>query len=461
MAGAFSGLYISSQSLRNFQRALETSGHNIANVDTPGYSRQRVGLAAMDPIAYYDRGWQTRGQGAFVANVTRARDLFLEAASQRQTANLGRFQTTVKGLVGIDQIYGEPTDRGITAALDQFFNAWSAMGSNPTDPGMRTQVREAGQTLADRVRGSWHEFERQRLEVTSQVGSTIRQINDLASQIDSYNKAIRAAVVTQGSPNDVLDKRDAAIRELSQLVDVATFPQQDGTLTVVAGGFSLVDAAGTRPFPTTFDAAAGTVTDGLATYQVRGGQLLGQFATLVNLEGQQSRLDTLANNLRTEVNSIHLTGTAVSGLTNLRFFNDVTTPPQTGATDFDLDQVIKDDLENIVIGVSGERGDSGLAQALSDLRDTSVPGLGNATFGRYHAGTVDSIASSLKYFRAAMETEEAVLRQTENRIQAVSGVSIDEEMADMLRFQRSYQAAARALTIFDETTAEIIGMLRR
>jgi flagellar hook-associated protein 1 FlgK len=461
MAGAFSGLHISSQSLRNFQRALETAGHNIANVDTPGYSRQRVDMAAMEPVLYYERGWKARGQGAFVANVTRARDVFLEAAAQRQTANLGRFQTTVRGLQGIDQVYGEPTDRGIAAALDRFFDAWSAIGSNPTDPGLRTQVREAGRTLADRVRGAWHEFERQRLEATGQIQTTIQGIDDLARQIDAYNKAIRAVVVSQGSPNDLLDKRDAAVRQLSQQVDVSAFPQPDGTLTVIAGGFSLVDAAGSRPFPTTYDAAAGTVTDGLATYQVRGGSLLGQFSQLVNLASQQARLDTLANNLRTEVNNIHLTGTAVSGLTNVRFFNDVDVPPQTGATDFDLDQAVKDHLDNIVIGVSGEPGDAGLAQALSDLRDVSVTGLGNLTFGRFHAATVDSVASGLNSFKAALQTEEAVLRQTENRIQAVSGVSIDEEMADMLRFQRSYQAAARALTIFDETTAELIGMLRR
>ncbi|MBS1713398.1 MAG: flagellar hook-associated protein FlgK [Armatimonadetes bacterium] len=461
MANPFSGINMMSYALRNFQQALQTSGHNVSNVDTRGYSRQRVEFATNQPKLYYESGWRSMGQGAHVAAVSRARDLFLERSANQSAGNLGKFGMSASGLGVIEQVYGEPSDSGISAALDKFFDSWSGLAANPGDAGAKFEVRNAGQTLADRIRGSWGQFDRVQTDATGRIQTVIGQINDLAGQIDRLNKAIKQATVGGNEPSDLLDQRDQAVRDLSGLVDVQTERFTDGTLAVYASGFTVVDAAGTMPYPSTYDVATGTVTDGTTTNPVRNGQLAGLFVQASEALNQKSRLDTLANTLRTEINAVHTTGTNAAGTTNVKFFNDVAVPPQTGAIDFDLDDPVKADVNNVMSGVSGNAGDGGLAQTLSGIRDSGFAALGTKSFSGYFQQTVDTLASVRAYYIQAQDTEVVVNDQVQAQIQAVSGVSIDDEMADMVKFQRSYQAAAKTLTIFDQVTQDVINMVNR
>lgn len=450
-----------SYALRNFQSALETSGHNVANVNTPGYSRQRVDFAANDPHVFYSQGWKSLGQGVHISQIERIRDLYLDRSLTASNGQLGKFSAATSGLRSIEGVYGEPSDSGIVAAMGKFYDAWSGLGSNPTDPGAKFEVRNAGQVLADRVRGAWQDMDGQASQNKNQIDTLISQVNDLADQISKLNKSIVAASISGQSPNDLLDQRDQAIQQMGSLVNVHTETFQDGTVAVYAAGFAVVDNAGTLPFPTTYDPVAGTVTNGSVTNTVRSGTLAGLFIHSAEIANQQSRLDSLANEFRTAVNTVHMTGQNSIGTTNVRFFNDVTVPPQTGARDFDLDGLVKADIENVMSGVSGKPGDGGLALSLSASRDTAVASLGNKTFSNYMHETVDTLASMISYYSQATSTETAVNSQVSNQIQSVSGVSIDDEMADMVKFQRSYQAAAKALSTFDQMTQDLIGMLNR
>ncbi len=461
MSSPFAGISMMGQALRNFQTALQTAGHNVSNVDTPGYSRQRVNLAQSNPLYYYQSGWMALGQGAQIVGIDRIRDAYLDQNLDASNGNLGRFSAAATGLSTIEQTYGEPSDQGIISALGGYFDAWSGLGSNPTDAGAKFQVRTAGQVLADRVRGAWQQFDSQQASVTSQINSTITQINNLATRIDSLNKSIKQGSISGQSPNDLLDQRDAAVSQLSSLVDVQTERFSDGTMAVYASGFTVVDSAGTMAFPTSFDPVAGTVTDGTITHTVKGGQLAGMFVQSSELTNQKSRLDNLANTLRTEINAIHTTGVNTNGATNVKFFNDVSTPPQTGAVDFDLDPAVKSDINNVMSGTSGNAGDGGLALSLSAVRDSTITALGTKTFDGYMQDTVNNLASSTSFYQQALSTEQAVNQQVQNQIQSVSGVSVDEEMTNMVKFQRSYQAAAKTITVLDQLTQNLIDMLNR
>lgn len=461
MASPFAGINMMSYAMRNFQLSLGTAGHNVSNVNTRGYSRQRVEFAANDPISYYQQGWKELGQGMHISQIGRLRDAYLEKSSNLSNGNLGKFGTAVASLGAVEKVYGEPSDKGIVAALGKFFDSWSALGSNPNDQGARFEVRNAGQVLTDRIRGAWKNFDQQETDQKTRIDAVITNINDLASKVDSLNKAIKAAVTSGQQPADLLDQRDLAVSELSSLVNVQTETFQDGTLAVYAAGFTLVDSAGTMPFPSTYDAVAGTVTNGTITNPVRSGQLGGLFLGSAELANQKSRLDTLANTLRTQVNTAHMTGVNGAGTTNIQFFNDVVVPPQTGAIDFDLDPQIKADVNNIMTGTSGSAGDGGLAHSLAGIRDTTIVALGTKTFNGFMAETVANIASSVSYYTQALNTEQAISDQVNEQIQAVSGVSLDDEMADMVKFQRSYQAAARTLSVFDQMAQDVIGMLNR
>lgn len=446
--------------MRSFQQALNVTGHNVSNVNTPGFSRQAVDFGQTDPQYVYGIGGQLAfGSGVTINSVNRMRSAFLDAQAGRAASDLGSTGTMAGKLSQVTGIYG-PTTSGIKTALDAFWNSWSALASQPDSQALRSSVQAAGQTLADQVRGTWREFDAAKTQTDTEVVDTIKQVNDLAGEIAALNAQIRAAAVQGAEPNDLLDKRDQALQELSGLVNVTSKTFQDGTVSVFISQFTLVDTAGAYTLPSTYDAQAGTVSDSLGSYTIRSGKLSGLFQGMVSIEAQMGKLDSLANTLRTQVNSIHKT--IPDPDTTERFFNDsAPNTPQNGASDFDLAAPIKADASLILAGSSGNAGDAGIALSLSQLRETPIGALGARTFGEFFVDAATSAASQQNYFESVQGSQSAVMSQIEAQRQSLSGVSLDDEMANMLRFQRSYQAAAKALTVFDQVTEDLINMLRR
>lgn len=460
MAGPFLGMNMSSLSLRNYQRAMDTIGHNIANVNTRGYSRQTVDFSTMPPLNFFSQGWKSIGQGSILSSVNRIRDGYLDVSQNNALSQQGKYSSTATHLSRIDSIYGEPSDQGISQAMDRFFNSWSGLGSNPGDSAARAEVRLSGQILTDRIRNRFSDFQQLEATQTQQIQGTVSQINGLASQIASLNAQITQAAASNGSPNDLMDQRDLAMADLSKLVNVSkeTFP--DGSYAVYAAGHTLVQGDSVRPFPTSFDAAAGTFSDGAITYAIRGGALAGHLAGLNETQNQKANLDAMANEFRTQVNTLHASGINGAGSTGVNFFQDVLVPPQTGAVDFRLSDEVLASADAIAAGLTGEKGDGSIATALAEFRESANIALGNKSFRNFFTDIVSRVATDANYAANAADTETAVLGQIEQQLQAVSGVSLDDEMANLMKMQRSYQAAARALSMFDEMSRELINLGR-
>lgn len=461
MPGSFSGINMASNALRGFQRALDTTGHNIANVNTPGYSRQTVEFGQSTPLEFHSNGTRYIGQGVHVTAIARVRDAYLDRSYAASLSQGGKYATLAKGIGQIEKIYNEPSDTGISAALEQFFNSWSALGSNPGDPSVLSQVQSSGQTLADRIRRTYADLSSLEADATKQIETSVARIDTLSKTISDLNRDIKLAYSTGGHANDLMDRRDAALAELSGLVNVRHEVFEDGSYVVYAGTARLVDQARSYAFPPNFDTSTGTFTDGVSTVSVTTGELAGHLMTITRIQGEKSDLDTLANELRAQVNALHRTGINSLGTTDIRFFNETATDPQNGAIDFNVSSEVKADSHAISSGISGAPGDGGLALSIASARDQTMVGLGNRTFSRYYQAMVDKVSGDAAYAKAATETESAILTQIANQQQAVSGVNLDEEMTNMMQFQRSYQALARALTVFDQVTEDLIGMLRR
>lgn len=461
MAGPFLGINMASQSLRNFQRAIDTAGHNIANMNTRGYTRQTVDFSTLPSLNYYSNGTHQLGQGALISSINRIRDGYLDTSLNNALSQHSKYGTLAANLKRIDGIYGEPSDAGISQALDRFFNSWSGLGSNPSGGAERAEVQLSGQVLTDRIRNRYGDLSNLAANQTVQINSTVAQINNLGEQIASLNKQIQTALASGGSPNDLMDQRDLAFSDLSKLTNVSKEVFPDGGYAVYASGFTLVQGGASRTFPSSFDAAAGTFTDGTVTYNIRGGSLAGHLGGLNETQNQLTNLDNLANELRTQVNATHITGTNALGNTGVNFFNDVLVPPQTGAIDFNLSVEVKADPNAIAAGLTGDPGDGSLAHLFAGMRDATQAALGSKSFSQFFTDIVSKVASDGNYYTNATATETAVVAQITEQQQAVSGVSIDDEMANMMKLQRSYQAAARALTVFDQVTEDLIGMLRR
>ncbi len=460
MPSPFMGIDIASRALRAFQYSLDVTGNNISNVNTKGYSRQTADLAQTDPTIFYSGQRISLGSGVTVSTVYRARDMFLQSRRLDAQAEQGRLDTLVTNLGQVDSTLLEPSDDGINSALTSFFDAWSSLASNPNESASRSEVQMAGQTLTNRVKDTYGRLQTLKTQFRSEVQSTFDNIDQLSSKIADFNAQIRAANAGGVVPNDLLDQRDQALQDLSKLVNVTTYEFGDGSMAVYTGQLNLVDSGGAQPIPRTYDAATQTVTDGQFSYKLKEGKLTGLFQTITAIGSYQTQLDNLANNLRTQVNALHQTGTnnLTPPTTGLNFFND--SVPQNGAIDFDLAAEVKADPDAISAGTTGKSGDGGLALIMSQLRDSQVAGLGNKTFNGYYTEMASGVGSDVDEYETALSAKSAVLEQIDTQIQSISGVSLDDEMANMLRFQRSYQAAAKMLNIFDQVTDDLINMVR-
>ena len=462
MPGSFHGINMASSALRAFQRAMETSGNNLANVNTRGYSRQRTNFESVEPMTLWAGAQMSLGSGVQIESITRAREMFLEVRYQGANGDFSRFNQYATGLTQIESIYREPGEAGISTAMNKMFDAFSGLASNPNDPTTRTKVRDAASLFASRVRGAYADFGTMREQALSQIEGNIAQINSYGTQIAELNERIRAASAGGGAPNDLLDQRDTLVRDLSQLSNVTSSQQPDGTINVFLSNFPLVTGNNARTFPSTFDSATMTVTDGTTTYPVRGGELLGNMQTVNRIDKARAELDTLANNMRAQFNALHQTGADAAGNTGQNFFNDVTPPAlPSGAIDFDLDPAIKTDANLIMSSTTGLAGDGGLALAMSQLRDVKLAALGTKTFQQFYTGNVSSLATEIDQATAQTDTFASILDQISAQTESISGVNMDEEMTDLMRYQRSYQAAARVLTIMDQVTEDIINMVNR
>lgn len=456
MPSAFSGIEMASRALRVFQRGLDVVGHNVSNVNTRGYSRQTVEYATTTPLSFFDMRRLTIGSGVGISSINRIRDGLLDQRLIAAQSEGGRFGALKASLSLIEPVFNEPGNGGISAALDRFFNAWSGLGSNPSDSTRRYEVQLAAESLSSRIRSTARQMHELSAQFNTQITATFDRVDQLSQRIAQLNTQIRQQMAMGEVPNDLLDQRDLAIDDLSGLINITTFQNEDGTKTVFASSFSLVDVGGAHAIPRTFDPATYSLQDGTRTVSIRGGELYGMFESINRLTAYRSQLDTFANLLRDSVNALHMTGTPPSAATAVPFFLETS----VGALDFDISAEIRADTANIAAGTTSAAGDGGLALALSQMRDTVHAGLGGLTFGQFYTDLVARVGRDTEIASYNLETHRAVIEQIEFQRQAVSGVSLDDEMATMLRLQRSYQAAAKLLSIFDQTTEDLIKIIR-
>ncbi|MEQ1820916.1 MAG: flagellar hook-associated protein FlgK [Fimbriimonadaceae bacterium] len=459
MSNSFGSISMMGNALRAYQSALEVTGHNIANSNTIGYSRQQIGYKAIPgQLTYGGASSYMVGNGVTISGVRRAREILTEQSMRQSTSDLAQFETLANNLNAIEGVFPEPGANGIGDALSKFFDSWSALAANPNDPGAKILVQNAGLTLTSRVREAYQALNSMEAEFKSQIDTSFDRIDVLSDQIASLNKEIASKKASGAEPSDLLDLRDQAVLELSSLIDVNATDLPDGTVSIQAGNFVLVSGIASNKIPRTYDPVTQELSSGTTRSTVGGGRLLGLMQSLNKAGTYKTSLDDLTNNLRTQINTIHQSGQTKSGATNVNFFNDAN--PQTGAINFALSDEVIASVDNIVVNNTGKAGDGGIALAIGKLREASVANLGGKTFKGYYGQFIAGVGSDSNYAKGQLATESAVQASIDARRQAESGVNLDEEMSNMLRFQRSYQAAAQALKVMDEVTQELVNMIR-
>ncbi|MBC7527224.1 MAG: flagellar hook-associated protein FlgK [Chthonomonadaceae bacterium] len=456
----FAGIEVGSRALAASQRALDTVGHNTANVNTPGYSRQVVNLQATDPYTVPGYGAPRLGQigtGVTVSSITRIRDQFIDNRVRTSLSNGGAASQTATLLKRVEQAFTEPGDTGIGSQMTKFFNSFSDLASHPESSATRATVTNAGQNVAASFRTVDAALKQINPEINTAIGLKVDDINSLATQLASLNMQISQAIGAGERPNDLQDRQGALLDTLSQLVDIKTVAdinsttgQPTGEISVSVGGYGIVQGSATLTLPKTpLKDGKGTalITETGAIIALKGGELTGLVEASQLVDTYATQLNDLATQFVSNVNSRHKDGVDLTGTPGIDFFTG------TDAGSIKVSTLIANNSNLIaasskpLVGNPFAPGNGDNARALSQLSYTKQPN--NYTLNEYYNTNVSRIGADSKSFQDRASNTGGVVAQLQSQQASVSGVSLDEELTRMLQFQKSYQASAKIVNVMD------------
>jgi flagellar hook-associated protein 1 FlgK len=456
MSGLFQGLDIGKRALLTHQLSMMVVGHNISNVNTPGYTRQRTLIASGLPIEFPQ---YNLGTGVTAKNIKHIRDAFLTSQYRRENKSLGEWEFKDKALSQIETVFSEPHDESLGDVMNQFWTSWLDLSNNPESMAARSAVVVQSETLINTFHSLDTRLRSLRNTADADVVARVTEINQYSKQIANLNRLIVGEELTGQSANDLRDQRDHLIDKLSNLVDVTVMDNVGGSVTVYVSGLAIVEKADTFDLSTVVDTSSAQLKHDLVwkntktKIKVTGGQLKGLLETRdIIVPKYMDQIDQLASAIVNEVNQVHRNGTGLNGISGLNFFNG----SFTTAGSIRMEQGIKNDPSNVAASISGEPGDNANALAISDLRTKMSMSFGTISISDFYnamIGTVGVEAFEAKTFKGNFEV---LLMQIENSRQSIQGVSLDEEMADMVKLQHAYNAAARIITAMDEALGTLI-----
>lgn len=504
----FFGFYNAHRSMLTAQTALNTINQNISNANTPGYTRQRVEITAMDPYwapnQYQLAGGQV-GQGSIVDKVIRVKNEFLDTQYRNENSVSGMSSQASTILKQLEGIMSEPSDQGVNTALQNFFNAVEDLSTTPENTAVRSNFIQMSSDLLTVFKQQANQLYNLRGNITgtpnasgtfasSQMGIMANDINTKLDQIAAINGQIITIKSSGAEPNDLYDKRDQLLQELSELTDIKVDTFENGQANVYLAGGTVLAVRSSDvlehlsytmnpgPVPSQFDVpgllttTGGQILNDFTGNDIQGGQMkalidMGQYnpsdPTRVNVRSVLGNLNTLFGTIAGQLNTLQSTGRDLSGAINgLNFFtvgaanppgdpiqllswqvnaafqNTITGPGLIAAA-------INDPTATTPPGWAGT-GDNRNAQAMASLRTTALGALGGATFVDYLNSTVSNLGISSRTYTDRSATQTALLNSLDQQRQSVSGVNTDEEMIDMLRFQRMFESSSKLVSMFDE-----------
>jgi flagellar hook-associated protein 1 FlgK len=506
-------LSVARTALNAHQIAIETAGHNIANVQTAGYSRQRVELV---PNAERRSTTGSVGTGVRADNVVRARDRLLDATVRQETGGEAAASTRRELLAAVEGVFGEPSDTGLANTLDAFWSSWSDLATNPTSVAARNVVLQRGAATADQLNAFDGRLDTLRTQTTARLDSSLGSANNLAKRIAELNgQIVSTEVGTQRHANDLRDARDRAVDELAKLGDVQALERPDGSVQVLFGTYTLVDGIHAKSLARTTD-ALGRVAVAMSdapdrALQPTGGSVQAMTGFLnTDLRGAQDQLDAVADALARSVNQVHTQGRDAAGAAPPFFVSRLTQSHDPAASPFrvpladgaitartiSVNAALRAAPARVANSSSAARPtDNDVALALAGLRTSAtatvggtvtgtvfrlpnraapavtVPGPGGSTepplladtaptrFADFYQAAVGAIAVRTQDAEASADVHATLGAQARARRDSTSGVNLDEELTALMRSQQAYAAAAKVISAADEMMRTLVQMI--
>src|ERR1051326_685781 len=393
MTSPFFGLDIALRALRTQQTLLDVTNQNIANANTPGYSRQQASLAATSPypIPVFQQSGQPGqlGTGVEVTSVDRARDGFVDYQYRQVASSQANWDAQSTAMSQIEAVVNEPSSSGLSTLMTQYFQSWQEVANSPSDMSVRSSLIEQGKALAQSFQNTVDQFKQQQRDVDQQIKLTVDDINNYANQVANLNSQISKVTAAGMKANDLMDQRDALVDKLSADVKLTTVDNPDGSQSLYVGGQQLVDRSTAHPMgldlttpfarvtwadTTVTPAPSVTINDGkLAGLEfMRDGVMPGSPPdpnTTAGIQGRINAINALASRMMQQVNSVHSAGVGLDGTGGLNFFTG------SDATDIAVDPTLTANhiaaaQSTGTLSPAHAAGDSSNAVALAQLQNS-------------------------------------------------------------------------------------------
>jgi flagellar hook-associated protein 1 len=453
MSSLNASLAIALSGLSAEQGALEATTNNVANVNTPGYSRQVPNLVSSDPVVIDPL---TLGTGVTLESITSVRDPILESSIQQESQTQGQLGAQVSALQQT-QVNFTTSTSDIGTEITNFFNSINQLSASPADLSVRQGVLTAADNLAASFNSTANNLTQQQTSLDQNVVQTVGQINQLSQQIAQLNGKISHLEGEGESAGSFVDQRQQAIDQLSSLVDVSVIPSDNSLILTTANGTPLV--MGTQSFQLQTQPNAAGLHEVYAqgvdiTSQITSGQLGGTLQVRdQQIPGIQNQLDTLAAGLANEVNGVQAAGYDLNGKAGTNLFNP---PPAGGTGDAASLAVAITDPALIAASSDGTAGSNGNAEAMYALSNQT--GINGQTPTDYYSGVVFNVGNDVSNATAEQTASTQVLQQLNDQRASISGVSLDQEAANMVQYQNAYAASAQVVTTINSMMYDVLQM---
>lgn len=472
------------------KKSLETTGHNIANVNTDGYSRQRVSQVTNVPI---NKSGLIMGTGVRVDGVNRVHNPFIEKRLQKATSAESYSKFRYEEMSQVENIFNEIDGDGLNNIMNKFYNAFRELSSQPDNETMRSVVRDTANLVVNdfkRIRDSLDTLSR---SIDQKVLGEIEDINALSKNITELNKRIANLEAAGDETGDLRDQRDMAIKELSKSFKIHTYIDDHnhfvvsavGVGTIVTGGqYQKLAAAGSS----IQDSSSGMDGSMEIFFESRPAQKItdkfksGRLATLArvrnyDIQDLQKNMDRLAYDFANSVNAIHRRGfvnrklqTDANGnavpfdkkgpTTGINFF-EISTDSKDAIYSLKLSDEVESDISNIVTALNPNApGDNRISLAISKLQHEKFMSEGTATIEEEFLKTVGNVGVEVGKARLDFEQMQGIRVQVETLKERTSGVSLDEETSNMVRYQHAYDAAAKVMQTAKEMFDTVLSIKR-
>ncbi len=452
------------------QSAIQTASHNIANKSTEGYTRQRLETATNPAI---DEGRYRLGTGAKISGINRINNPWLEKQVEREGSQFAYLEGQTHALGRLESAMNEQSVKGLNDAIGNFFGSFRELANNPESALPRANVRESANALIRTFNDVKRQIDNVEVDLNKTIEASVGEANEFAREIADLNSKIQQIEISSvAAANDERDRRDLLVKKLSEKLDISYAEDpKTGMLNITAGNTGvLVSGTTSTRIMTQKDvdgqtyifnelSPGGTRFD--ITEQFRRGAVGG---SLDMRDGQvyelNKNLEDLAYNIAQSVNEVHQEGYDRYDQTGIQFF-EIPADGSFSIHDFRVSDLIQNDVGRIAAASKvGSPGDNATANVIQELQFRNLMENGKYSFDDYYSAKVGEVGIQAQRANSALEAQKGTLEQLKNVRESVSGVSLDEEAAKMIEYQKSYEASARMIKVADEMFDTVLNLKR-